>query len=152
MREIETLQRICQEIIKRMGFEVKTQASVSEDSLELNLVLHKEEAKLLLFQRAEGLNALQHIIRVVVKKDFPDLGLRIILDINNYRKKKLEFLKSFAKELAQEVALTKKAKELPPMSAFERRAIHLALSDFPNVYTESIGQEPNRRVVIKPKV
>jgi len=55
-----------------------------------------------------------------------------------------------AKEIADEVALTKKEKILPPMPAYERRIIHLELAQRPDVTTQSIGQEPERRVVIKP--
>ena len=73
----------------------------------------------------------------------------IDLDINNYKKKKMEYLKELAKSVADEVAITKKEKELPPMSAYERRIIHLELAARGDVTTESIGQEPERKVVIR---
>jgi len=59
-------------------------------------------------------------------------------------------LKELAKSVADEVALTKKERILEPMSAYERRIIHLELASRPDVTTESIGKEPKRRVVIKP--
>ncbi|MCD6402414.1 hypothetical protein J7L36_00985, partial [bacterium] len=74
----------------------------------------------------------------------------INLDINKYKKKKTEYLKELANSVADQVALTKKEKVLPPMQAFERRIIHLELADRSDVTTESIGKEPERRVVVKP--
>ncbi|PIR71473.1 MAG: hypothetical protein COU43_02475 [Candidatus Nealsonbacteria bacterium CG10_big_fil_rev_8_21_14_0_10_37_25] len=74
----------------------------------------------------------------------------IDLDINGYKKKKLDYLKELARSLADEVALTKKEKNLPPMAAYERRIIHLELAGRSDVTTESIGEEPERRVVVRP--
>ncbi|PJA84129.1 MAG: hypothetical protein CO145_02195, partial [Candidatus Nealsonbacteria bacterium CG_4_9_14_3_um_filter_37_13] len=69
---------------------------------------------------------------------------------NGYKKKKLDYLKELARSLADEVALTKKEKNLPPMAAYERRIIHLELAGRSDVTTESIGEEPERRVVVRP--
>ena len=75
----------------------------------------------------------------------------IDLDINDYKKKKKDYLKELACSIANEVALSKKQKELPPMSAYERRIIHLELAERQDVSTESIGQEPERKVIITPR-
>ncbi|RLC39293.1 MAG: hypothetical protein DRH33_03225, partial [Candidatus Nealsonbacteria bacterium] len=73
------------------------------------------------------------------------------LDINQYKKNKIEYLNDLAKSTADEVALSKKEKILPPMPSYERRIIHLTLAEREDVQTESQGEEPERRVVIKPK-
>ena len=72
------------------------------------------------------------------------------LDINQYRASKEKYLKDLACEIADKIAFEKKDYVLPVMSAFERRVIHTELADRSDIKTESIGQEPNRRVVIRP--
>ena len=73
------------------------------------------------------------------------------LDINDYKKKKVEYLKDFAKETADQIAMTGQEKTLPPMSSYERRIIHAELSQRTDVITESQGDGFDRHVVIKPK-
>lgn len=151
--EAKKIQAISQEVILKMGIQGKAEFEVDEEAnlVSINFSLNSQDSKLFLKQRAEGLTSLQFLIRAVSKKFFKEGGIRINLDINNYKRKKAEFLKSLAKELAQEVALTKRAKELPPMPASERRIIHITLADHPNVFTESTGEKTERRVIIKPK-
>ena len=74
------------------------------------------------------------------------------LDINSYKKKKISYLEELAKTIADEVVLTRQEKELLPMSAQDRRIIHLSLNQRTDVVSESKGQEPNRYVLIKPSV
>ncbi len=66
------------------------------------------------------------------------------------KRKKYEYLRELAKSVADEVALTKKEKQLAPMPAHERRIIHLELVGRTDIISESIGQEPERKIVIKP--
>jgi len=73
------------------------------------------------------------------------------LDINEYKKKKIEYLKSLAKDLADEVVFTKEEKVLFPMPAYERRIIHTELSQRADIITESRGEGYDRHVIIKPK-
>jgi spoIIIJ-associated protein len=75
----------------------------------------------------------------------------IDLDVNDYKKKKIEYLKEMAKSGADEVSLTKIEKQLAPMPAYERRIVHLELLNRNDVIGESIGEDPSRRIVIKPK-
>ena len=65
--------------------------------------------------------------------------------------KKTEYLKEMAREAADDVSLTRKEKELPPMPPYERRIIHTEISQRTDVLSESAGQEPERRIVIKPR-
>jgi len=92
---------------------------------------------------------IQHLLKAILKKKYGD-NFYLDLDINDYKKKKIKYLQELAMSVADEVVLTKKEKILDPMPAYERRIIHLTLADRPDVTTESIGKEPNRRVVIKP--
>ena len=79
----------------------------------------------------------------------PEGPFYIDLDINDYKKKKIEYLKETARAVADEVALTKKEKYLPSMPPYERRIIHMELASRSDVTTESIGQEPERKIVIR---
>jgi spoIIIJ-associated protein len=72
------------------------------------------------------------------------------LDINDYRMKRLGDLKQDVKDAAKQVRLYGKHVPLRPMSSFERRIVHLLLAEYPDIATESVGQEPDRWVVIKP--
>ena len=75
---------------------------------------------------------------------------KFTLDINDYRLKRLDELKQDIKTAAKEVRLYHREAPLRPMSSFERRLVHLLLAEYPDITTQSIGQDPNRRVIIKP--
>lgn len=92
---------------------------------------------------------LEHLIKIMVKKKFPDSTL-FIIDINDYRKTKENFLRELARTAAQKVALSGRDEALPPMNAYERRIIHMELTTRPDVVTESQGEGPERYLVIKP--
>ena len=78
-------------------------------------------------------------------------NLKISLDIGNYRAKKVRNLEREIKRVCKEVQNTKVEVKLDPMNSYERRIVHEVLADDKYVYTESIGEEPNRKVVIKLK-
>ena len=101
------------------------------------------------------LNEIQHLLKIILRKKFPlpekDRKMFFInLDIADYKKKKYQYLKELAQSVAAEVSSTKKEKTLSPMGAAERRIIHLELADRSDVATESIDQEPERKIVIRP--
>jgi len=72
------------------------------------------------------------------------------LDINDYKKKKNEYLRELARSVADEVSLSKKEKILGPMPPYERRVIHMELAGRSDVVSESIGEGPERRVGVRP--
>lgn len=104
---------------------------------------------ILIGEQGWNLLALEHILKKILKKKFGN-EIRFTLDINDYRMKRLEDLKQDVKEAAKEVRMYRKDVALRPVSAFERRIIHMLLAEYPDITTESIGMEPYRRVVIKP--
>lgn len=110
--------------------------------------LHVENAGILIGQNGDSLKDLEFVLRTILMKKGADK--RIVLDINNYRRLKENGLKEFAKETAKKVMITKKAVQLPAMNAYERRIIHMELATHPDVITESIGEEPERYLVVKP--
>ena len=92
---------------------------------------------------------------MILNKKINTLGTSKIfyfnLDINDYKKKKVEYLKDLAKDLADQVSLNKEEKVLLPMSSYERRIIHAELSKRTDVLTESQGDSFDRHIVIKPR-
>ena len=107
------------------------------------------EANMLIGEYGANLAATEYLLkRIIYQKQGVDF--KFTLDINDYRMKRLEDLKQDVKTAAKEVRLYRREVPLRPMSSFERRIVHLLLAEYPDITTESIGQEPQRRVVIKP--
>ena len=106
-------------------------------------------SSMLIGERGNNLIALEHLIKKLLQKRYGE-EKKFSLDINDYRMRRLEDLKQDVKAAAKEVRLYKKEVPLRPMSSFEQRIVHLLLAEYPDIATESIGQEPDRRVVIKP--
>jgi len=96
---------------------------------------------------AEGLNALQHLIRLLFSKE--GTGEFLVLDINGYKEKRKNELNDIAIEIAKKVRRTKEPVVMEPMSAYERRIVHLKLAEQPDIVTESIGEEPERKLVVR---
>jgi spoIIIJ-associated protein len=97
----------------------------------------------------ETLKSLNHLIQKMTEKDINETTPRIILDVNGYQKKHFENLKNTAHMMAERARYFKSNIEFDPMTAFDRRIIHLFLEGAKDIKTESEGFGPERRVVIK---
>ena len=104
----------------------------------------------LIGRRAEILNALQYITFLIVSKEL-GRSIPIIVDVEGYRVRRENQLRRLATRMAEQAIKTGRRQVLEPMPANERRIIHLELRDHPKVRTESVGEEPNRKVTIIPK-
>ena len=98
----------------------------------------------------QGLDALQFLCNTIIARRV-STDVRLLLDAEGYRGRRAEALKKLATDLATEVKLRKEEAELEPLPAHERRIIHAALADDPDISTYSEGDEPGRRVVIAPR-
>lgn len=103
----------------------------------------------LIGERGVTLRAFQHVVRLALTKQLGEL-VRVDVDVNNYKKKRSEFLSEFARKVGEKVRAEKREIELEPMSAFDRRVIHSALAEYTDVTTESRGEEPRRYISVKP--
>lgn len=103
----------------------------------------------LIGERGETLLDIQQLLRLLIRKKMQD-NLFIELDINDYKKEKESALKKIAIAIANEVVFQQKEKALPPMNAFERRIIHIALKEKSDVKTESVGKGSERRIIVSP--
>ena len=107
------------------------------------------QTNMLIGEYGSNLGALEFVIKCILWKKYGE-EYKFTLDINDYRMKRLEDLKQDVKSAAKEVRVRKREVPLRPMSSFERRIVHLLLAEYPDITTESLGREPERRVVIKP--
>ncbi|HPF43628.1 MAG TPA: RNA-binding cell elongation regulator Jag/EloR [Syntrophomonadaceae bacterium] len=115
------------------------------DKVRINII--GKDMGLLIGRKGETLNALQYMVGLIVNRQRED-RLRVILDVEDYRKKREESLEALAIRLSEKVKETRKNIVMRPMSSQERRIVHTALQGDPNITTYSIGEEPNRKLVI----
>jgi spoIIIJ-associated protein len=104
----------------------------------------------LIGRRSETLNAFQYIASLIVGKEVQD-WVQLVIDVEGYRERREKQLIQMAKRMADQVAKSGRRQTLEPMPSAERRIIHIALRDHPDVLTESTGEDPHRKVTIVPK-
>jgi spoIIIJ-associated protein len=109
-----------------------------------------DDLSILIGRRSETLNALQYIASLIVGKELGE-WVPMIIDVQGYRARRERQLRQIARRMAEQAIHTGKRQILEPMPANERRIIHMELHDHPQVTTESLGEEPNRKVTIFPK-
>lgn len=109
--------------------------------------IRTKESSLLIGRDGANIGSLDHLVKMIVGKESL-VRTGFVIDINGYRKIKIERLKQIAKSVALRVSWRNQPETLSPMSAFERRIIHTELSASPLVDTKSIGQDPNRAIVV----
>lgn len=157
---LEKIKEVTKDFFKKMTFKVEIEFLPPKDYnppttpkekryITLPINLKTENPQILIGEGGQTLSEIQHLLKAILKRQIKE-PFYIDLDINDYKKKKIEYLKELARNIADEVVLTKKEKILAPMPAYERRIIHLELTGRSDVATESIGKEPERRVVIRP--
>jgi spoIIIJ-associated protein len=135
-------------LLKHMG--VRAQVTVRTGSEPITLDISGRDLGALIGWRGETLRALQSVTNVMVGKHL-DEGERIIVDVERYRQRREHTVREIALRAARQVKMTGDAITLDAMQPFERRAIHLALEGDPDVTSGSIGEEPERRVVVGPR-
>ena len=131
----------------RLTEEVSSDTS-SYPTIEINIEAG-DTGKLLIGSQGSHLQALQHIIRTLLRRQLSQPA-RIVVDVNGYRVKREQVLLSLAEDSARRAKSSGRNIVLRPMEAAERRTIHTALATHQEVSTESMGDEPNRRVVVRP--
>jgi len=148
MNKKDIIKETITELLKLMNFDgVVFVDDFDEDNIIVNI--QTDQAGFLIGQGGSSLDALQCIVRTLVNKKTGE-SIKFILDINDYRKNKIDLLKNLAKDIAKQVLSKRIAVTLQPMPAYERRIIHLALINDSQINTESIGYEPERRIIVRP--
>ena len=135
-------------ILKLSGFTVNIEVKNKETIP--TLTIYSDNDSLIISRNGKNLQALSIITNQYIQK-LIGKSYKFILDVNSYKEKRDEHLENLARKIAREVAKTKIEVKMDSMNSYERRVIHNALTNNKKVYTESVGEEPNRCVVVKPK-
>ena len=140
---------ILQELLTHMGLEATVTVETGDTSkLDVRGAENeKESLGALIGRKGERLSALQHLVNLMLSRRLGE-WTRVLVDVEDYRGRRERQLREIAMRAADRVKESGKMLQLEPMPALERRWIHLALRENPDVSTQSIGEEPHRRVVI----
>jgi spoIIIJ-associated protein len=148
--KLENIKTIISDLLEKLG--VKGEVEIMETGEGVRFLVRSREGALLIGENGQNLLALSHIVKKIADRIFNGAENRPIfsLDVNDYQAKRIEDLKNLARLNAQRVRYFKKEIVMRPMTSFERRIVHSVLTECPDITTESTGEEPNRKVVIKP--
>ncbi len=145
---LEEIKNYLQTILEKLDIDVSFEILEGEDAQSYEIVMSSSNNSLVIGKDGKNLKALEQMVRAYISKDWPNT-LKVILNVENYREKRIEALEKLAVKVAREVRTTKVDAELENMNSFERRVIHNKLINFKGVSTVSVGEEPNRHIVIK---
>jgi spoIIIJ-associated protein len=142
------------ELLEKMKIPARVEVRYGEADEEGRRQVHVDirgnDLAVLIGRRAEILNAMQYIVNLIVSKQV-EYWVQIIVDVEGYRARRERQLRQMAQRMADQAVKTGRRQVLEPMAAVERRIVHLELREHPNVTTQSIGEEPGRKVTIVPK-
>jgi spoIIIJ-associated protein len=156
--ELDELLNLAEETVSKLLYHMGLQAQVSahyeetdrDDRRTIHVDVHGDDLSILIGRRSETLNAFQYIASLMVGKEVQQ-WVQLVVDVEGYRSRRESQLRRMARRMAEQAIKTGRRQVLEPMSSNERRIVHLELRDHPAVTTESIGEEPYRKVTIIPK-
>ena len=134
-------------LLEAMGLDATLDVYDAGDVIAVEVTTR--EKGLFIGQKGETVDAIQYLLNIAIYRDQPFVK-RIILDSEGYRQRRIEAIQGMAHRTARRAVREKRALRLPPMSAAERRVVHLFLKENPSVTTVSEGSEADRKVVVKP--
>jgi len=155
----EMTQDILENLLAYMGLdahaELQKDSQIIDDasgdgSQPVMLNIKGNDLGILIGRRGQTLSSLQYILRLIAMNKTGQ-SMTLVLDVNSYKKRRFESLKTLAHSVAEQVEHTGRSCALEPMPAYERRVIHMALAEHPYVITESDGYGEDRRVVVFPR-
>ena len=139
-----------QKFIEKMLFLMELGGEVEVTSSEENYYVRINDSSsgILIGRRGRTLNEMQYLVNSILRRQFPGIRKRVIMDVGNYRQRRERTLNRLALKAAERVLATRRQVFLEPMTPQDRRIIHLALKEHGEVYTYSKGEEPRRQIVI----
>lgn len=143
---MDYIKEYIKEIGRNMDIDIQLEVREEEDIFSVTMVSNNNP--ILIGKEGRTINAIQFLLRQSIQNQ-TGFSVKINLDASNYRAKKVKRFEYEIKNIVREVQKTKTDAKLDPMNSYQRRIVHSLLSDFSNVTTESVGEEPNRCVVIK---
>ncbi len=149
---LQLAQEVVTDLLEKMHVQAEVTAKLTppSDEHDRQMVLVEIQGRdlsILIGRRSETLNALQYITSLIVAKEHGE-WIPLMIDVQGYRERREHQLRVLARRMAEQVVHTNRRLNMEPMPANERRVIHLELRDHELVETESVGEEPNRKVTI----
>ena len=148
-REVKDyLKKLIKTLLKDMGFDVEIEITVNNNTPTYRL--YSTNDALLIGKDGKNLKALTTVVNAILTKEI-NSNYKFLIDVSDYKEKNDRRIERLAKKLAREVRETKVEVKMNSMNSYQRRLVHNILNNNKYVYTESVGEEPNRSVVIKPR-
>jgi len=146
----QQIQEIIKEFLKEMGV-IFSSVNVGESELPdyIKFSVDTDDSRILIGKDGEHLSALVYVVRKIAEKQLGEETPKFFIDIGGYQSNKIQKIQKVARIMAERATSFKRDIELPPMTAYERMVIHSTLSEHGNVATESEGQGPFRRVIVR---
>ena len=144
------IKKTIETLLEKMGFPgTVSLIETDQDDLIYTVAIDNENSHLLIGQYGVNLQALQHLARLIVRKQLPE-KIHFSLDVNDYRQQKNQSVLELAHEAAKEAIEKHHSVIMRAMSSYERRLVHVELLKNSEVITESIGEGEERKIVVKP--
>lgn len=144
-----------EELLKAMKVRARVTVQIGhpedpQDRKPVQVDIRGDDLSILIGPKAETLNALQYIAGLIISKEIGH-SIPLVVDVEGYRARRSQQIRQLARRMAEQATRTGRRQVLEPMPASERRLVHIELRDHPDVNTESVGEEPHRKVTIFPK-
>lgn len=150
MKHEELINNTLKDIMDFIGIKPNFTVTAQKDAEVYEVDIQGNNLNFLIGYKGESLNALQSLLNLIAFKKSGQSAV-ITVDINNYKGKKAERIVEITKSFIDKVRFFEKEVMLPPMTPWERRHVHLMVSEYSDIESESTGEGPARRVVLKPK-
>jgi spoIIIJ-associated protein len=152
---LNTARETVVELLQMMKVRAKVEAKLGEaddahSKAPVMVDIYGDDLSILIGPRAETLNALQYIAGLIVGKEL-GRSVPLVVDVQGFRARRAQQIQQLARRMAEQAIKTGRRQVLEPMPANERRLVHIELRNHPDVTTESVGEEPRRKVTIVPK-
>ena len=152
---LNTSRDVVSELLERMKVRAKVtaeygQAEDARSRIPVRVNISGDDLSILIGRQAETLNALQYIASLIISKEIGQ-SIPLVVDVEGYRSRRENQLRQLARRMADQAIKSGRRQILEPMPANERRIIHIELKNNPEVTTESVGEEPHRKITIVPK-
>ena len=151
---LDAAESVVSKLVHQLGLEAQVSAHFDEsdrsDRRSIHVDVRGKDLSMLIGRHAETLNAFQYVSSLIVGKETKQF-VQLVVDVEGFRARREKQLRQMAQRMADQALKMGRRVTLEPMSSAERRIIHMALQDHPAVTTESVGEEPRRKVTIVPK-
>lgn len=151
LSSLKHIKTTLEELLEKLDVQADIAIRASDELIFVEVTSCKPQSGILIGRNGETLLSLQLLLSLIVSRKYGEQQLPIILDVEGFRQRREKELTAAAHQWAQQVIEKNEPLALVPMKPFERRIIHLALKEYSELVTESVGEEPFRKIVIKPK-